>query len=73
MQSLSRADGSNFTNWMDQSRRIVHGDTDRPAHRSAQAAHQFCLVRCFSTVLQASSASVNILKGDPPILIAPRH
>jgi hypothetical protein len=29
------------------------------------------LLRCSSILLQASSASANVLKGEPPILIAP--
>jgi hypothetical protein len=44
----------------------------RRAWRPAQAAGQFCLVRCFNMKLQAASASSNVLKGEPPILIAPR-
>jgi hypothetical protein len=43
----------------------------RRAWRPAQAAGQFCLVRCFNMKLQAASASSNVLKGEPPILIAP--
>jgi len=29
------------------------------------------LFRCFSMMLQASSASASVLKGEPPILMAP--
>lgn len=35
-------------------------------------ARQFSLFRWFSMVLQASSASAKVLKGEPMILIAPR-
>jgi len=34
--------------------------------------HQYLPVRFFSMALEASSASANVLKGEPPILTAPR-
>jgi hypothetical protein len=51
---------------------IAHGQGSPGRTAAAQAAGQFCLVRCFNMKLQAASASSNVLKGEPPILIAPR-
>jgi hypothetical protein len=40
--------------------------------RLSDAALQLSLFRWFSMVLQASSASAKVLKGEPTTLIAPR-
>jgi hypothetical protein len=43
------------------------------ARQKALCLHtQSGLVRCFSMALQATSASANVLNGEPPIFIAPR-